>query len=239
VVTVAIQDESGAVVTGATNVVTLKVEPNASSGSLAGTAIEAAINGVATFSDLRMVTAGTGYTLKAVATGLTAARSTEFAITAAPVSRLAFTMQPSNTLGRAVITPPVQVAAQDSFGNLATEFRDSVTVALGGNPGVGVLSGTRVVSAVNGIATFSDLSIAQSDAAYTLIASAGALTGVTSVIFSITKPPVTLRVSNTTSGASFDPDGYRVCVDPVPDPWDFDYSCTTAKAVGVNSDVTM
>jgi len=158
----------------------------------------------------------------------------------APV-QLAFTVQPSNVTAGAVITPPVQVAAHDSSGKLVTGFRDSVTVALAGNPPPGTLSGTTVVTALNGVATFSDLSIAQVSAGYTLIASAGGLTGVTSVPFSIAKPPpppVTLRVTTTTTGFSFDPDGYRVCVDPRPD-FDFGYFCTTDEAVGVNSGVSV
>jgi WD40 repeat protein len=232
-VAVAIQDRSGNLVTSATDVVSLTVDSNASGGSLAGTVSLSAVNGLATFSNLRIVTAGTGYTLKAASTGLTAATSTDFAIAAAAASRLAFTVQPSQTVRGVAITPPVQVAAQDSFGNLATEFRDSVMVALGGDPGVAVLSGTAVVGAVNGIATFNDLSIEQVKAEYTLIASAGALTSIASMPFNIAKPPVTLHVSTRTTGVSLDPDGYDVCVDPVPD------DCMLSKAIGVNGDITM
>src|SRR5437773_791279 len=233
VIALAIQDVSGNLVTNATNVVTLTIGSAASGVSLAGTVSVAAVNGVATFSNVRIVTAGTGYTLKAASTGLAAATSTEFAIAAAAASRLAFTVQPSQTVQGVVITPPVQVAAQDSFGNLATEFRDSVMVALGGDPGVAVLSGTAVVGAVNGIATFNDLSIEQVKAEYTLIASAGALTSIASSPFKIAKPPVTLHVSTRTTGVSLDPDGYDLCVDPVSD------DCTLSNAIGVNGDVTM
>src|SRR5881628_1607232 len=133
-VAVAIQDASGNLVTNATNVVTVTIASTASAVSVADTVSTTAVNGIATFANLRIVTAGTGYTLMAVSTGLTAATSTEFAITAAPASHLAFTTQPSQTIEGAAITPPVQVAAQDSFGNLATEFQDSVTVALPSNP---------------------------------------------------------------------------------------------------------
>ena len=97
-VAVAIQDRSGNLVTSATDVVRLTVDSNASGGSLAGTASVPAVNGVATFSNLRVVTAGTGYTLKAASTGLATATSTEFAIAAAAASRLAFTVQPSQTV---------------------------------------------------------------------------------------------------------------------------------------------
>ena len=232
-VAVAIQDRSGNLVTSATDVVRLTVDSNASGGSLAGTASVPAVNGVATFSNVRIVTAGRGYTLKAASTGLAAATSAQFAIAAAAASRLAFTVQPSQTVQSAAITPPVQVAAQDSFGNLATEFQDSVTVALPANPPIASLSGNTVVRAVNGVATFNDLSIARVNAGYTLIASAGALTSIASSPFNIAKPPVTLHASTRTTGASLDPDGYDLCVDPVPD------DCTLSKAIGVNGDITM
>ena len=238
-VQVAAQDSFGNLVTNATNVVTLTIGSAGSGGSLAGTVSVPAVNGVATFSNVRIVTAGRGYTLKAASTGLAAATSTQFAIAAAAASHLAFTVQPSQTVQGAAITPPVQVAAQDSFGNLATEFQDSVTVALPGNPPIASLSGTTVVRAVNGVATFNDLSIAQANAEYTLIASAGALTSIASSPFNIAKPPVTLRVSTRTAGVSLDPDGYSVCVDPYQDPGDFGHLCTWSSAVGVNSDVTM
>lgn len=237
-VTVAIQNESGDLVPDATNVVTVAIETNPGGGTLTGTASVAAVNGVATFTNLRIDKAGAGYTLKAAASPLTGATSMQFTIAAAPATRLVFTVQPSNAMGGATITPPVQVAAQDSFGNLATAFGDSVTVALGGNPAPGALSGTTIVAAVGGVATFSDLSIASTSSSYTLTASAGRLASVSSVPFAITTPPGSLHITTATTGASF-PAGYGLCVDPRPDPWDDGYDCTTSGVVGVNSAVSL
>jgi hypothetical protein len=234
VIAVAIQDASGNLVTNATNVVTLTIGSAASGGSLAGTVSVAAVNGVATFSNVRIVTAGRGYTLKAASTGLAAATSTQFAIAAAAASHLAFTVQPSQTVQGAAITPPVQVAAQDSFGNLATEFQDSVTVALPANPPIAPLSGNTVVRAVNGVATFNDLSIAATSPSYMLTASAGGLASVSSIPFAITPPPGSLHVTTATTGVSF-PAGYGLCVDPFGN----DGDCTTSGAVGVNSAVSL
>src|SRR5438034_352175 len=89
VIALAIQDVSGNLVTNATNVVTLTIGSAASGVSLAGTVSVAAVNGVATFSNVRIVTAGTGYTLKAASTGLAAATSTEFAIAAGALTSIA------------------------------------------------------------------------------------------------------------------------------------------------------
>src|SRR5213079_3354799 len=70
-------------------------------------------------------------------------------------------------------------------------FTGLITVALGANPGGGTLSGTTSVTAVNGVATFSTLSINNPGTGYTLVASASGLTGTTSTSFNITAPPAT------------------------------------------------
>ena len=241
VVAVAIEDASGNTVTGATNVVSVSIGTNPTGGTLAGTVSVAPVNGVATFSNLHVDKAGMNYTLKASATGLAEASSTAFTITAGPATRLAFTVQPGNTMGGAPATPPVQVAAQDSFGNIQTGFGDSVTVALGGNPAAGTLSGATVVPAVNGVATFSDLSIAQVSAGYTLTATARGIAGVTSVPFNITPPTGRLSITAVTSGSSPDPDGYAACIDPVSDGHGGTAGCGYggSPAVGANGTVTM
>jgi hypothetical protein len=72
------------------------------------------------------------------------------------------------------IQPSVQVAIVDALGNRVTSFNGQVTIAIGHNGGTvfpGTLSGTRTVNAVNGVATFADLSIDQLGTGYTLVAS--------------------------------------------------------------------
>jgi hypothetical protein len=68
--TVSIEDAAGHVVPTATNQVTIAIGTNPSSGTLSGTATATAVAGVATFSNLSINNAGTGYTLSASATGL-------------------------------------------------------------------------------------------------------------------------------------------------------------------------
>ena len=70
VVAVAIEDASGDLVPSATHVVTVALETNPGGGTLAGTTSVAAVQGVATFTDLRVDKAGAGYTLTAAAAGL-------------------------------------------------------------------------------------------------------------------------------------------------------------------------
>src|SRR6266566_6002376 len=104
----------------------------------------------------------------------------------APATRLAFTVQPTGTSAGATISPPVRVAAQDDAGNTVTSFTDSIRIALGTNQSGATLSGTKAVAAVNGVATFSNLTIDRSGSGYTLMARATGLTDATSAAFNIT-----------------------------------------------------
>ncbi len=99
-------------------------------------------------------------------------------------TKLSFTVQPSSATAGAGIAPAV--AIQDASGNTVTSATGAVTVALGANPGGGTLSGTTTVNPVNGVASFSGLSINKAGAGYTLVASSIPLTSATSAAFTIT-----------------------------------------------------
>jgi len=105
-----------------------------------------------------------------------------------PPLHLAFTVQPSTTLPLVVIQPDVQVTVLDAAGNQMTTFNGPVTIAIGHNGGIviaGTLSGTTTVTAVNGVATFSNLSIDQPGNGYTLVVNAAGVTGAESRTFNI------------------------------------------------------
>ena len=183
---VAVVDAAGNPVTSATNNITVAIGTGAG-GTLSGTTTVAAVNGVATFSGLSIGKAGT-YTLSFSSPPLAATSSLPFPVSAAPASKLGFTIQPSTTLAGTVIAPAVRVAVQDPFGNQVMTATNSISVAIGTNAGNGVLSGTTTVVAVNGIATFPDLSINNVGTGYTLTATAAGLGGGTSAAFGIRNP---------------------------------------------------
>src|SRR5207248_3208001 len=126
-----------------------------------------------------------GYTLTAAATGLTGATSTAFNISVGAAAKLVFTVQPSNAAAGAAVTPALQVGVQDAQGNTVTTATTSITLAIGTNPASGILAGTTTVAAVNGVASFANLSINTPGPGYTLIASATGLPTATSTAFSI------------------------------------------------------
>ena len=159
-VQVLVQDPQGNTVTGATNSITLAIASGTgtSGATLGGTVTRAAVSGVATFSNLNINKSGIGYRLAATATSLTPVTSTLFDVSAGPATHLAFTVQPTDAVAGTPITPAVQVSILDASNNVVTTATDSIyanfSISWGGTP-----SGTFRKKAVNGVATFDDLSI--------------------------------------------------------------------------------
>ena len=102
-----------------------------------------------------------------------------------------FTAQPTKTQRGTSITPAVEVEIRDALGNTVTDATDAVTLVVGNNPSGGSLSGTLTRSAVNGVATFDDLSIDKAGAGYTLSATSGNLAAAMSEAFDIEPAPCT------------------------------------------------
>ena len=182
-VQVTVFDSAGNVVASFTGSVKVAIGNNGGvlgDGRLTGTTDVAAVNGIATFANLRIDQIGTGYTLTATASLLAADTSDAFDITATPppapgpVTKLKFAFEPTNTAPGAMISPPVQVAALDDQNNIVTSFSGTISIKIGHDGSLlgATLNGTKDVPAVNGVATFSNLSINDlSVTYYTLVAS--------------------------------------------------------------------
>src|SRR5205823_10066851 len=82
---VAVVDSRGTPVAGADSLITVALGAHPSGAALTGTTSARAVNGAATFSDLRIDKPGTGYTLTATVTGLTPDTSAAFDIMPEPV----------------------------------------------------------------------------------------------------------------------------------------------------------
>ncbi|MQF49162.1 hypothetical protein FIM08_04635, partial [SAR202 cluster bacterium AC-647-N09_OGT_505m] len=207
---VAIQDGAGNVVTDSSATVTLTL----SSGTLSGTTTLNAINGIATFTDISVSTTGAGLALTASSIGLTSATSSSFAVLAGDASAVSVVTQPGNaTSGTAFTTQPV-IHIVDAQGNL-TASPGNVTSTISGGTGDSDanLSGTTTVAAVDGIATFTNLSIDKAASGYTLTFSVSGLTGAVSSSFTITPGAAsTLQFSTQPVGERI---GRRLQVQPV------------------------
>ena len=77
-------------------------------------------------------------------------------------SSLSVTGQASTTAAGEKINPGVQVSVLDSSGNVNTASAASITASLASSStGTGTLGGTTTVSAVNGVATFANLTVSK------------------------------------------------------------------------------
>jgi hypothetical protein len=101
-------------------------------------------------------------------------------------TQLVFSVQPTTAEGKKAISPAIKVQVQDANGKLVSTATDSITLAIGTNPGGSSLGGTSTVAAVGGEATFSNVSVEKVGTGYTLTASSGSLTSATSSAFNIT-----------------------------------------------------
>ena len=90
----------------------------------------------------------------------------------------------------------LQVDAEDSYGNTDPTYNGSLSVAIITNPGGGTLSGTLTVTAVNGVATFTGLSISQPGTGYKLIVASPGINSGSTQTFNVTgttsSPPPTV-----------------------------------------------
>ncbi len=131
-----------------------------------------------------------------LATDLADSRITGFgtvSVSAATAAQLAFIVQPTTVVQNLTMTPAVEVAVQDAFGNTVVTTTASVTVAIDNNPGSATLRGGTNQPASGGVATFFDLTLDQPGTGYTLNASVSGLPLVVSNPFDVL-PAGALRI---------------------------------------------
>jgi adhesin/invasin len=188
--TMTVRDEFGNTVAGAP--VTFAIT-NGTGGTISGSPWSTAADGTATatlsssVANTLTVTASLGS--GAVVSGV----SVEFVPGSA--SRVAVQTEPVGGASGGLLNVQPQIEIQDANGNRLTDSTATVTVALA--PGTtGVLAGTTSVDAVNGVASFSDLTLAGPiETEYLLTFTADGLATATS-------QPVTLTPGEAASGTS-------------------------------------
>lgn len=154
-------------------------------GHLAGTLSAPAANGIATFTDLSVDKAGTAYRLVAKTSGFDSVLSQPFDIAVGAPAKLRFESTISAALLAGQQLPPVAVSVTDAGGNLVPTATTAIT--LSGSAGDS-LYGTTTISAVNGTAVFSDVSV-QRWSDESLVASAPNLASATSNPFLVSPLP--------------------------------------------------
>jgi hypothetical protein len=149
-VTVRIEDAQGNLVTSATTSVSIALAANPGNSTLSGTTTVAATGGIATFADLSLNRPGTGYTLRASASGLSAVTSAGFNVTTGGATTIAANSSTSltGTVGSAA-TPRPSVKVTDAQGNGVS----GVTVTFAVTQGGGSVSGATPATDAQGVAT--------------------------------------------------------------------------------------
>jgi hypothetical protein len=178
---VLITDASGNTVTNST----VNVVATISSGHPAtGTTTVAAINGVATFTNLVLRQDGE-FTLTFTPTSLTAVTSSSFTVTAfgAATKALMSTNPDGAASGSALTTQPM-VRITDASGTTVTNSTVSVVASIAS--GTGTLSGTTTIATVAGVATFTNLMITGLTGSFTLTFTPTSLNPITSNSFTVT-----------------------------------------------------
>jgi hypothetical protein len=187
-VTVDVDDRYGNLVTTDDSAVSLTV--TGGTAALGGTTTVNAVNGVATFDDLTLASAGT-FTLNATDGSLNGAQSQSFVSAVVVPSQLVFAQQPVDGTIGVPIAPAVVVDVEDRSGT--TDTADSSAVTLTVNGGSATLGGTTTVNTVDGVATFNDLTLPAAGT-YTLSATDGPLTAVQSNSFTLSVPGTVVPV---------------------------------------------
>lgn len=167
-------DAGGNTVTSFSNTVTLALLGGTPGASLDTCSSTSARNGVASFSGCDIDEAGTGYQLRATATGGLRGDSAAFNVSVGPINRLNFTTEPAGaTGGTAFPTQPV-VAAEDAGGNTVTTYNGTVTLAIVRFSGTsGAVLSSCTSSLRSGLTTFAGCKIDKVGSDYQLRASDG------------------------------------------------------------------
>ncbi|MGH7619159.1 MAG: beta strand repeat-containing protein, partial [Gemmatimonadaceae bacterium] len=227
---VEIHDANNGIVSGSTVAVSVAVATG--TGVLSGVTTVNAVNGVATFTDLTIT--GTGaHTLVFTSGALTQATSGSFTVTASPPTQLAITTQPTGAISGVALTTQPAVEVRDAGNGVVLGSTIPVTAAVAS--GGGVLSGTTTVSAVNGVATFTNLAVSGSGNV-SLRFSSPNITSATSAVFTIgASPPTQLVIFKQPAGAT---SGINLTTQPVVQVRDANNNIVTGPAFSVTAAIT-
>lgn len=122
---------------------------------------------------------------------------------------------------------PIVVHINDSFGNTVTTYDSPVTLGINSGPAGGSLGGTLTVNAVNGVATFANITLS-AVGSYTLAAASTTLPPATSVSIAVLPATVVPMVS-TTAGARIP--SINATVSPTAKPTKFTIAISGASGV--------
>jgi streptogramin lyase len=186
--TVEAEDSSGNLIDSFNGTVTVAMGYNPGQ-PLGGTLTATASNGVATFSGLTLTEETQGPPPDELYTsggGFGWGVTSPITVTPAAASQLIITTEPPATV-KLNGAFGLQASIEDAYGNVVTTATNIVSVAMAANPTGATLGGTLSVSASDGVATFSNLTINKVGDGYTLQLSSTGLTSAITTAIDVTK----------------------------------------------------
>ncbi len=115
-----------------------------------------------------------------------------------PAQQLVFTSQPAAMPAGATLSPAPTVSIEDASGKVLANSQAPVTLQLGSGLKSATLAGTLTVNAVNGVATFPDLSLNTPGMGYALTATSPSFMAQNSASFTIGNVALTLSLPSST-----------------------------------------
>ena len=200
-VQVSVEDSNGNVVANNTTSVTIAIGTNPGGGTLSGTTTVNAVKGVATFSNLSINKAGTGYTLAASSSGLTGQTSSAFNITAGTVNAGTSTVvaSPPSVAADGSTTSTITVTLLDAGGNPVS----GKTVTLTAGSGSSTISAASGASNASGVVTFTVKDTVAQAVTYTAKDTTDGTTITQTATVTFTAVGTTTTVSSSASPSTF------------------------------------
>lgn len=197
-----ILDQAGRAMTGYTAQVNAAILTGPAGATLLGSASISPVNGQAVFTDLRIDLADAGYELS-FTSGSLSATSAPFDAAHGAAAQISIILQPGGAREGDPLAPQPVVELRDAAGNLCdTDNSTVVQAALAGGSTGALLTGVTGVAAVNGVVTFTDLSVDTPGLDYLLSFSGSGLAGASSSLFDVTAGPTQVN-----PGSGNDDDG--------------------------------
>jgi streptogramin lyase len=179
---------------------------NSGTAVLGGTTTATAINGVATFSGLTLpTTAGSSYTINVSGGGFGWGITSSITVVAATTAtQVVMWADPPAKVGVGQAFS-LQAALADQYGNVVTTATNTLSIAWANNPTGATLGGALSAAAVQGVATFSGLTISKVGSGYTLQVTGAGLGGWVTVPIDVTKKAQSGLAASSVAGPSVVP----------------------------------
>jgi alpha-tubulin suppressor-like RCC1 family protein len=168
---ISVQDANGNTTFASGRQINVQLTQFGAGAVLSGNPNRNVVNGSADFTGLSVTKPGR-YSITASSTGMPSVTSDLFDIIIGPPTKLVFLTQPSIARAGEILTPALTVAVKDAGNNTVVAGSYRVSLSLAQNSSGGALGGTTTVSTVDGLATFTDVSISSNGSDYRIIASA-------------------------------------------------------------------